>query len=104
MAERKPHLVAVPSLAQGHLIPFLQLVKLLASRGGFTVSFITTPGNTTRLQPEVEGSNLDIRLVPIPLPPIEGVPPGTDSTDNVPIHVVPLLFASSHKLAAAFQE
>lgn len=104
MAERKPHLVAVPSLAQGHFIPFLQLAKLLASRGGFTVSFITTPGNAKRLQPEVEGSNLDIRLVPIPLPPIEGVPPGTDSTDNVPMHVVPLLFASSHKLAAAFQE
>lgn len=104
MGKGKPHVVAVPSLAQGHLIPFLHLAKLLASRGGFAVSFITTPGNAKRLQPEVEGSNLDIRLVSIPMPPIEGVPPGIDSTDNAPMHVVPLLFASSHKLAGAFEE
>lgn len=104
MGERKPHVVAVPSLAQGHLIPFLQLAKLLASRGGLSVSYITTPGNAKRLQPEVEGSNLDIRLVPIPMPPMDGVPPGIDSTDDVPMHVVPLLFASSYKLAGAFEE
>jgi hypothetical protein len=104
MAERKPHVVAVPSLAQGHLIPFLQLAKLLASCGDLAVSYITTPGNAKRLQPEVERSNLDIRLVSIPMPPIDGVPPGIDSTDNVPMHIVPLLFASSHKLAGPFEE
>ena len=105
MGEGKTHVVAVPSLAQGHLIRFLQLAKLLASSGGLAVSFITTPGNAKRLQPEVDGSNLDmIRLVSIPMPPIEGVPPGIDNTDNVPMHVVPLLFASSHKLAGAFEE
>ena len=105
MGEGKPHVVAVPSLAQGHLIPFLQLAKLLASSGGLVVSFLKTPGNAKRLQPEVEGSNLDmIQLVSIPMPPIKGVPLGIDNTDNVPMHVVPLLFASSHKLAGAFEE
>ena len=38
------------------------------------------------------------------MPPIEGVPLGIDSTNNVPMHVVPLLFASSHKLAGTFEE
>ena len=105
MGEGKPHVVAVSSLAQGHLIPFLQLAKLLASSSGsLAVLFITTLGNAKRLQPEVESSNLDIRMVSIPMPPIEGVPPGIDNTDNVPMHVVPLLFASSHKLAGAFEE
>jgi hypothetical protein len=93
-----------PVLGSGpsHSIPSAGQASRFAR--GLAVSYITTPGNAKRLQPEVEGSNLDIRLVPIPMPPIDGVPPGIDSTDNVPMHVVPLLFASSHKLAGAFQE
>lgn len=103
MGESKVHVVAVPSLGQGHLIPFLELAKLLASQG-LVVSYVTTPGNANRLKSQVEDSNLDIRLVSLPLPPIEGVPPGIDSTDNVPVNVIHALFASSHKLAGAFEE
>jgi hypothetical protein len=103
MGENKAHVVAVPSLGQGHLIPFLELAKLLASQG-LAVSYVTTPGNVNRLNPQVECLNLDIRLVSLPLPPIEGVPPGIESTDSVPVNVIHALFASSHKLAGAFEE
>lgn len=103
MEEIKPHVVAVPFMGQGHLIPFMELAKLLASQG-LAVSYITTPGNAKRLEPQVQGSNLDIRLVSLPLPPIEGVPPGIESTDNAPVNVIHALFASSHKMSEAFEE
>eukprot|EP01018_Ginkgo_biloba_P031096 Gb_02693 [translate_table: standard] len=107
MEELKPHIVAIPYIAQGHLIPFLELAKLLASQG-LTVSYITTPGNMSRLQSQVDkgrrDSNLDIRLVSLPMPPIEGVPPGIESSDNVPFDIVGILLTSSHKLAQPFEE
>jgi len=103
MGESKPHLVLVPSLAQGHLIPFMELAKLLASQG-LAVSYVTTPGSAKRLEPQVQGSNLDVRLVSLPLPPIDGVPPGIDNSDNIPIHVASILFVSSHKLAGPFEQ
>lgn len=103
MEESKPHVVAVPFMGQGHLIPFMELAKLLASQG-LAVSYITTPGNAKRLEPQVQGSNLDIRLVSLPMPSIEGVPPGIESSDNVPYHVCQKLIISSHKLAEPLEE
>lgn len=103
MGESKPHLVVVPSLAQGHLIPFMELAKLLSSQG-LTVSYVTTPGSSKRLEPDVQSSNLDIQLVSLPLPSIEGVPLEIDNSDNVPVDVAGILFVSSHKLAGAFEQ
>lgn len=103
MGKEKAHVVVVPSLAQGHLIPFMELAKLLASHD-LSVSYITTPGSAKRLQPQVQGSNLDLRLVSLPLPPIDGVPPGIDNSDNVPVHVTGILFVSSYKLAGPFEQ
>ncbi|KAH9288253.1 hypothetical protein KI387_032370 [Taxus chinensis] len=106
---RKPHVVAVPYLGQGHLIPFLELTKLLASQG-LIVSYITTPGNVARLQHQVnevvKSSNpeADIRLVSLPMPPIEGVPPGIESTENVPLHMNGILMKSSRKLAPQLEQ
>jgi hypothetical protein len=103
MEESKPHVVVVPFMGQGHLIPFMELAKLLASQG-LAVSYITTTGNAKRLEPEVQGSNLDIRLVSLPMPSIEGLPPGIESSDNVPYHVFEKLMTSSHKLAGPLEE
>nr|ABR17572.1 unknown [Picea sitchensis] len=103
MEESKPHVVAVPFMGQGHLIPFMELAKLLASQG-LTVSYITTPGNAKRLEPQFQGSNLDIRLVTLPMPSVEGLPPGVESSDNVPYNFFEKLVDSSHKLAGPFEE
>lgn len=81
-------------MAQGQLIPFMELAKLLAS-DDLSVSYVTTPGSAKRLQPQVQGSNLDIRLLSLPLPPIDGLAPGIDSSDNVPVHVAGILFVWS---------
>jgi len=103
MEERKPHVVVVPALVQGHLIPFMELAKLLASQG-LLVSYIATPGNARRLQPQLQDSNMNIRLVSLSMPPMEGVPLDIDNWDNVPRHVARILVASSHKLAGPFEQ
>lgn len=104
MGESKPHIVLVPALAQGHLIPFMELGKLLASHD-LSVSYITTPGISKWLRPQVQGLNLDIRLVSLPLPPIDGIPPGIDSPDqNIPSHIATLLYTSSSKLAGPLEQ
>lgn len=103
MGERKVHVVVIPFTGQGHLIPFLELAKLLASEG-LAVSYITTPGNAKRLEPQVEGSNLDIQLVSLPMPPIDGLPTGVESSENMPPSVLVQLVVSSHKLAGPFEE
>jgi hypothetical protein len=104
MEESKPHVVVVPS-HWGRAISFHSWNWPSCSpRRASLVSYITTPGSAKRLQPQVQGSNLDIRLVSLPLPPIDGVPPGIDSSDNVPFHVAEILFSSSHKLAGPFEQ
>lgn len=103
MGEKKAHVVLVPSLGQGHLIPFMELAKLLASHD-LSVSYITTPGISKRFSPQVQGLNLDIQLVSLPLPPIDGVPPGIDTPDNLPFDVNRILFSSSHKLAGPLEQ
>ncbi|KAH9312514.1 hypothetical protein KI387_027549, partial [Taxus chinensis] len=82
----KPHVVAVPYLALGHSIPFLDLAMHLASHG-LTVSYVTTPANVACLeQPIHEALNngLDIRVVVLPSPVVEGLPEGCENTDLVP--------------------
>lgn len=103
MGESKVHVVLVPGLGKGHLIPFMELAKLLASQH-LWVSFITTPGSAERLQPHVQRSNLHIRLVSLPLPLIDGVPPGMDTMDDIPFRVAEILFCSSDKLAGGFEQ
>lgn len=79
----------------------MELAKQLTLQG-LTVSYITTPGSAKRLQPQVQESKLNIQLVSLPLP--EGLPPGIDSWDNVPLHAARILIASSHKLTGPLEE
>nr|QEA68979.1 UGT85K23 [Panax ginseng] len=45
---QKPHIVCVPFPAQGHIIPMMQLAKLLHSRG-FHITFVNSEHNQRRL-------------------------------------------------------
>ncbi|KAJ4828660.1 hypothetical protein Tsubulata_019531 [Turnera subulata] len=80
----KPHAVLVPFPAQGHVNPFMQLGKLLQSRG-FHITFVNTEHNHRRLirskgEDFVKGEP-DFRFEAIP----DGLPPtDKDATQHVP--------------------
>lgn len=80
----KLHIVVLPWLAMGHLIPFLELSKCLAQKG-HRVSFVSTPRNIQRLPripPEISSSL--INLVELPLPEVDGLLENAEATIDLP--------------------
>ncbi|GLJ07786.1 hypothetical protein SUGI_0074060 [Cryptomeria japonica] len=96
---QKPHVVAVPFPALGHFIPFLDLAKLLASNG-LAVSYVTTPGNVTFLQDYIDQA-LDIKLVALPTPAVEGLQ-GRERSDLCPWESKNLIFEMAERLQSPF--
>ncbi|KAK1692875.1 hypothetical protein QYE76_009572 [Lolium multiflorum] len=93
------NIVICPWLAFGHLLPYLELAERLASRG-HRVSFVSTPRNLARLPPPRK----DVDLVAIPLPRVEGLPDGAESTNDVPDEKRELHWEAFDGLAAPFAE
>ncbi|EAZ03144.1 hypothetical protein OsI_25293 [Oryza sativa Indica Group] len=96
------HLVMFPWLAFGHLIPFLQLAKRLAARGHAAVTFLATPRNASRLAALPPELAAYVRVVSLPLPVVDGLPEGAESTADVPPEKVELLKKAFDGLAAPF--
>ncbi|CAL4934824.1 unnamed protein product [Urochloa decumbens] len=94
---RPLRIVIFPWLAFGHLLPQMKLAECLASRG-HRVSFISTPGNLARLPPPAPR----VDLVSLPLPRVDGLPDGAESTNTVPQGKLNLLFQAFDGLAAPF--
>ncbi|CAN6180279.1 unnamed protein product [Urochloa humidicola] len=98
------HVVVFPWLAFGHLIPFLELSKRLAARG-HSVTFISTPRNIARLPPvPATGLSGHVRMVALPLPAVDGLPEGAESTADLSPEKVELLKVAFDGLAAPFAE
>ncbi|KAL6888273.1 hypothetical protein ACP4OV_009299 [Aristida adscensionis] len=79
-----PHFVVVPLVAQGHIIPLVDLARLLAERGA-RASVVTTPLNAARLRGAAEQAaraGHPIELVELPFPPTgSGLPPDCQNAD-----------------------
>lgn len=88
--KQKLHIAMFPWLAYGHIMPFFQVAMFLAEKGHH-VSYISTPKNIDRL-PQIP-TNLSSRLsyIQLPLPQLDGLPEGAESTAELPIHKVPYL-------------
>uniref|UniRef100_A0A1J3J307 UDP-glycosyltransferase 91A1 n=1 Tax=Noccaea caerulescens TaxID=107243 RepID=A0A1J3J307_NOCCA len=87
----KLHVAMFPWLAFGHMVPFLELSKLIAQKG-HTVSFITTPCNIDRLLPRLpENFSSAINFVKIPLLSNNKLPEDCEATTDVPLDLVPYL-------------
>ncbi|CAL4987682.1 unnamed protein product [Urochloa decumbens] len=99
---RPLRVVICPWLAFGHLLPYLELAERLASRG-HRVSYVSTPRNLARLPPRRHTAGA-IDLVPLPLPRVEGLPDGAESTNDVPGGAVDPLWEAFDGLAAPFAE
>nr|QDH08898.1 UDP-glycosyltransferase 73E1-like isoform X1 [Cymbidium sinense] len=84
---KRLHFLLVPLMEQGHMIPMIDLARLLATRD-ILVTFATTPVNLSRIQPIVDraaASALPIRFVELHFPVADvGLPDGCESVDLLP--------------------
>uniref|UniRef100_A0A1J3HPW4 Glycosyltransferase n=4 Tax=Noccaea caerulescens TaxID=107243 RepID=A0A1J3HPW4_NOCCA len=85
---KRLHFVMIPLMAQGHLIPVVDISKILAQQGNI-VTLITTPQNALRFAETVERarseSSLEINVVKFPFPYKEfGLPENCETLDTLP--------------------
>ncbi|KAK9273888.1 hypothetical protein L1049_018700 [Liquidambar formosana] len=88
--EQKLHIVMFPWLAFGHMIPYLELAKLIAQEG-HRVSFVSTPRNIARLPKLPPNLSPLINFVNIPLPHVADLPENAEATSDVPFNKVQFL-------------
>ncbi|XP_023746016.1 UDP-glycosyltransferase 73E1 [Lactuca sativa] len=92
------HVVMFPLMAQGHMVPMVDIARILALRGAM-VTIFTTPLVANRFRQVIERANeskLMIKLLELHLQLAEvGLPEGCESFDTLPS------FESSNKLFAA---
>ncbi|KAL3524973.1 hypothetical protein ACH5RR_013345 [Cinchona calisaya] len=86
----KLHIVMFPWLAFGHMIPFLELSKLIAKKG-HKVSFISTPRNIDRLPKPPPNLAHHLNFVKIPLPHVDNLPKNAEATIDLPYNKVKYL-------------
>ncbi|MBA0792799.1 hypothetical protein Gohar_017267 [Gossypium harknessii] len=81
------HFVLIPFMCQGHLIPTIDIARLLADRG-VMVTVITTTKNAARFSSSINGaikSGLAIRVEQLPFPAAEvGLIEGCETVDDLP--------------------
>nr|QSB46686.1 glycosyltransferase [Rubia yunnanensis] len=75
------HLLMFPFFAFGHISPFVQLSNKLSSHG-VKISFFSAAGNVSRIK-SMLGSTSAVQVIPLTLPPVEGLPPGLESTADL---------------------
>ncbi|CAK9320539.1 unnamed protein product [Citrullus colocynthis] len=89
--DKKLHIVMFPWLAFGHMIPYLELSKLIAEKG-HRVSFISTPRNIKRLPTKIPPHLAPyLNFVKIPLPQDDGLPQDAEATSDLPYDKVQFL-------------
>ncbi|KAI5425749.1 hypothetical protein KIW84_031532 [Lathyrus oleraceus] len=83
-----PHFVLFPFIAQGHIIPMIDIAKLLAQHGAI-VTIFTTPKNASRFTSTLSravSSGLQINIVTLKFPSEQaGLPEGCENFDMVDI-------------------
>lgn len=89
------HFILVPFPAQGHMIPMIDIGRLLAQRG-VLVTIITTPINAARFKPVLDRAiqaGLRIQVIELRFPCQEaGLPEGCENFDMLPsFHFLPNL-------------
>ncbi|GLT87480.1 hypothetical protein SLE2022_055620 [Rubroshorea leprosula] len=81
----EPHFVFIPLMAPGHIIPIIDIARLLAQRD-VTVTIATTPQNAARFASVVNratSSGLPIRFLQLEFPSEAGLPKGCENIDSM---------------------
>ncbi|KQK02968.1 UDP-glycosyltransferase 73C5 [Brachypodium distachyon] len=80
------HFLFVPLVAQGHMIPMIDLARVVAGRGP-RVTVVSTPVNAARNRAAVDGAvraGLRLDLLELPFPgPRFGLPDGLENVDQI---------------------
>ncbi|CAB4263650.1 unnamed protein product [Prunus armeniaca] len=95
------HIVMLPFMAQGHIIPFLALAKQIHQRTNFTITIATTPPNIQSLQSTIATSsnNNTINLAKLSFCSTDhGLLPNTETPKNLPLSKQINLLAASVSL------
>ncbi|OWM65043.1 UDP-glycosyltransferase 90A1-like [Punica granatum] len=82
MASPQHHVVVFPFMAQGHILPLLDM-SMAISGFGVNVTIITTPSNAPKIRSNVS-TDPNIVLFILPFPRAEGIPPGCENTADLP--------------------
>lgn len=82
--EKPLHVAMLPWLAMGHIYPYFEVAKILAQKGHY-VTFINSPKNIDRMPKTPKALEPFIKLVGLPLPHIEHLPEGAESTMDIPV-------------------
>ncbi|XVF30465.1 hypothetical protein REPUB_Repub16aG0060200 [Reevesia pubescens] len=102
------HFILFPFMAQGHMIPMIDIARLLAQHG-MIITIVTTPLNAARFKTILDRaieSGLYIRLLELPFPCVEsGLPDGCENFDMLPSLSLALnFFQAANKLQQQVQE
>jgi len=81
--EKPLHIAMLPWLAMGHIYPYFELAKILAQKGHH-VTLINSPKNIDRIPKAPKSLQPFITLVRLPLPHVEHLPEGAESTMDIP--------------------
>ncbi|OMO89615.1 UDP-glucuronosyl/UDP-glucosyltransferase [Corchorus capsularis] len=85
--EERLHFVLFPFMAQGHMIPMVDMARLLAQQG-MIITIVTTPLNAARFKTILDRavkSGLSIRLLELQFPCLDsGLPEGCENFDMLP--------------------
>ncbi|XXG67919.1 hypothetical protein AAC387_Pa06g1151 [Persea americana] len=96
------YILLLPFLAQGHLIPFIALARLLKQRTPYTITIINSSLNIQRLRSFLP-ENTTIHLVSIPFNSSDhGLPPNCENTSTVPPHLILRFVQATESLQPAF--
>lgn len=105
MGSDSQHIVMLPFMAHGHLIPFLALARQIRRRTGFTVTIANTPFNIQHLRSTMNSSSSSsppepsICLVELPFSVSDhGLPANTENSENLPLDLIGKFFAASTSL------
>ncbi|XP_062117402.1 UDP-glycosyltransferase 73C25-like [Humulus lupulus] len=101
--DKQLHFLMFPLMAQGHMIPMVDIARMLAERGA-KITIVTTPGNASRFErvlARAVETGLNINLIQLRFPSKEvGLPEECENFDTMPS----LACASKLLLAASMMQ
>ncbi|KAJ7947522.1 Glycosyltransferase [Quillaja saponaria] len=98
------NMVLFPFMAQGHIIPFMELALQIEQRTNYEVTIVNTPMNIKKLRSSLP-PNSSIRFLELPFTSSDhGLPPNTENTDALPYNLVIRLLEATNSLVPTFKQ